>query len=90
MGLDKPVYRSGFITFDDYTTKLKMMDHPLYLFGLKLYDMPHAVEFFDADFSNTLVVRSDGFEDMSLRECCSWLNSALSGGGFKGADLMVG
>ena len=90
MGLDKPVYRSGFITFKDYETKLKMMDHPLYLFGLKLYDMPHAVEFFDADFSNTLVVMSALFEGMTLRECCGWLNSALSGSGFHGGELTVG
>ena len=90
MGLDQPIYRSGFITFDDYETKLKMMDHPLFLFGLKLYDMPGTVEFFDADFCNTLVVRSDLFEGQSLADCCRWLNGALSSNGYHGPELQVG
>ena len=77
LGLDKMVARSGFVHFDDYTPKLKMMDHPLFLFGLKLYDMPGAVEFFDADFCNTLVVRSDQFESKTLKEVAGMLNSYL-------------
>lgn len=74
LGLDRAVSRSGFLTFDSYVTKLKMMDHPLFLFGLKMHDMPGAVEFFDADFCNTLVIKSDLFENATLKECCSMLN----------------
>lgn len=66
LGLDKPVFRSGFIQFNDYLTKLKMMDEPLFLFGMKLHDMPGAVEFYDADFCNILVLKSDLFEGNSL------------------------
>lgn len=89
-GLDRPVARSGFIVFDDYVTKLKMMDHPLFLFGLKLYDMPGAVEFFDADFCNTLVIQSDVFDRVTLRECCQMLNQVLIRHGFMGELLQVG
>ena len=66
LGLDKMVARSGFILFEDYHTKLKMMNHPMFLFGMKLHDMSGAIEFFDADFCNTLVVRSAQFENHSL------------------------
>jgi hypothetical protein len=90
MGLDKTVSRSGFITFNDYLPKLKMMDHPLFLFGLKLYEMPQAVEFFDADFCNTLVVKSDLFESLSLKECCDILNQSLVQNGYLGSLLEVG
>ena len=90
MGLDKAVARSGFIIFDDYVTKLKMMDHPLFLFGLKLHEMPGAVEFFDADFCNTLVIKSDLFEQATLRQCCEMLNQMLLRNGFMGDLLEVG
>lgn len=82
MGLDKCISRSGFITFEDYLTKAKMMDHPLFLFGLKLHDMPGAVEFLDADFCNTLVIKSDIFEDVSLGKCCHMINQILLKNGF--------
>jgi hypothetical protein len=62
-GLDRAVSRQGFIYYKDYLTKLKMMDEPMFLFGLKLFDMPGAVEFYDADFCNTLVIKSIFFED---------------------------
>lgn len=74
LGLDRVIFRSGFMLLDDYHTKLRVMDHPMYLFGLKLYDMPNSVEFFDADFCNTLVIKSDLFEDATLQECCRMLN----------------
>ena len=67
MGLDKPVARSGCIVFEDYLTKLKMMDHCMFLFGLKLNEMPGTVEFYDADFCNTLVLKSDLFENATLK-----------------------
>lgn len=90
MGLDNAVLRSGFIIFDDYATKLKMMDHPLFLFGLKLHDMPGAVEFFDADFCNCLVIKSDSFEEATLKQCCEMLNQMLLRNGFMGDLLEVG
>lgn len=82
--------RSGFLTFNDYVTKLKMMDHPLFLFGLKLHDMPGAVEFFDADFCNTLVIKSDLFDKVTLKECCSMLNQILLRNSYTGDLLEVG
>lgn len=39
LGLDREVGRSGFLQFDSYLSKLKMMDHPLFLFGMKLHGM---------------------------------------------------
>lgn len=36
-GMDKAVGRSGFIKFKDYESKLKMMNTPLFLFGMKLH-----------------------------------------------------
>ena len=66
LGLDRQVTRSGFIQFDSYLSKLKMMDESLFLFGLKLHQMQGSVEFFDADFCNTLELKSDLFEDLSL------------------------
>jgi len=90
MGLDRIVSRMGLITFNDYKTKLRMMEHPLYLFGLKLYDMQGSVEFFDADFCNTLVVKSGQFENKSLWEVSGIINSYLLKNGFKGRLLEVG
>jgi hypothetical protein len=84
------VSRSGFVIFDDYLTKLKMMDHPLFLFGLKMHDMQGAVEFFDADFCNTLVIRSDLFENVTLKECCSMLNQVLLRNSYTSDLLEVG
>lgn len=89
-GLDEPVLRSGFLTFGDYQQKLRMMDHPLFLFGMKLYDMPEAVEFFDADFCNTLVVKSDQFENISLARVMQILNQYLNQNGFTGSQLTIG
>ena len=51
-----------------------MNDTPLFNFGLKLYDMPEAIEFFDADFCNTLVVRSDHFENLTLAQVAAMIN----------------
>jgi hypothetical protein len=90
LGLDREVARSGFITFDNYLTKLRMMDHPLFLFGLKLHGMQGAVEFFDADFCNTLVIKSDLFEGITLSRVCEMLNQVLVGGGFQRDNLQVG
>ena len=52
--MDKNIIRSGLVSFKDYTTKLRMLSHPMYLFGLKMHDQIDNVEFVDADFCNTL------------------------------------
>jgi hypothetical protein len=90
LGLDREVVRSGFLTFDSYLSKLRMMDHPLFLFGLKLHGMEGAVEFFDADFCNTLVIKSDFFDGVTLSRVCEMLNQVLVGAGFQRDNLQVG
>jgi hypothetical protein len=57
-GLDRQISRSGFIVFEDRISKLKMMQTPLFLFGMKLYRQEGHLEFFDADFCNTILVKS--------------------------------
>ena len=57
-GLDKQISRSGFIQFNSYEDKLKMMSTPLFLFGMKLFRQEGFIEFFDADFCNTITVES--------------------------------
>ena len=37
LGLDRQVSRSGFLVFEDRLSKLRMMQTPLFLFGMKLY-----------------------------------------------------
>ena len=48
------------------------------------------MEFFDADFCNTLIIRSEGLEEMNLNEACSVINECLIKGGFEGDLLQVG
>jgi hypothetical protein len=43
-----------------------MMQTPLFLFGMKLFRQNGHMEFFDADFCNTLIIRSEGLEEMNL------------------------
>jgi hypothetical protein len=90
MGLDKHVGRSGFLKFKDYQSKLKMMDTPLFLFGMKMQKQFGNIEFFDADFSNTILVSSMGFIDKTLRECCDMINASLKKSGFVSDELLVG
>ena len=52
--LKNAVSRNGFIRFGDYTSKLKMMDTALFLFGLKLHRQEENIKFYDADFLNTI------------------------------------
>ena len=56
LGLDRPVSRSGLLKFKTYEDKLKMMDTPLFLFGMKLHRHYYNIEFYDADFANTLLI----------------------------------
>ena len=37
LGLDKQILRSGFLVFEDRISKLKMMNTPLFHFGMKLF-----------------------------------------------------
>jgi len=67
-----------------------MMDTSLFLFGIKLHREPGSVEFFDADFSNTLDIKSIAFNELTLGECCKIINEALKVGGFSGKGLSVG
>ena len=66
LGLNNPVNRVGLLEFHDYDTKLKMMNDPMFLFGLKMHDMPGEVEFFDADLCNSLSVRAYMFKGLNL------------------------
>lgn len=67
--LEKPVARDGFLKFADYNSKLEMMDTALFLFGMKLHRQIGSVEFYDADFCNTLTITSPYFVDKTLADC---------------------
>ena len=90
LGLDKPVQRTGFLRFNSYESKLRMMDTALFLFGLKLHKQVGSVEFFDADFSNTIIVKTPYFIDKTLEDCNKIINETLRLGGFTGELLEVG
>ena len=66
-----------------------MMDTALYLFGLKLYRQQESIEFFDADFMNTIYVKSDEFQGKTLNACCNLINEFLSAHGYDGNLLKV-
>jgi adenine-specific DNA methylase len=74
LGLNRPILRSGFLKFKAYNEKIKMMDTPLFLFGMKIHRHQFNVEFFDADFANTLLIESQTFTDKTLGECCKIIN----------------
>ena len=75
------------MVFKDRESKLKMMNTPLFLFGMKLFRQEGHMEFFDADFCNTVLVRSEGFVDINLRDTCILINELLIKGGFEGELL---
>jgi len=77
LGLDRQVSRSGFIVFEDRVSKLKMMNSPLFLFGMKLFRQTGHMEFFDADFCNTVLVKSEALVDLTLRDVCNIINEML-------------
>ena len=58
LNFEETISKPGLIEFKNYTSKLRMMDTALFLFGLKLHRMEGHVRFFDADFLNTLEVGS--------------------------------
>lgn len=84
------MYRVGLFKFENYEDKVRMMNDPMFLFGLKLYDMPDEVEFFDADLCNSLMVSSEYFHGKTLGDCCQSLNHSLMRGGFQSQLLEVG
>jgi hypothetical protein len=57
LGLDREIQRCGFLVFEDRISKLKMMNTPLFLFGMKLFRQTGHLEFFDADFCNTIIIK---------------------------------
>lgn len=90
LGLEKPVIRTGFLHYNNYESKLRMMDTALFLFGMKLHRQIGSIEFYDADFSNTLIVKSAYFTDKTLADCKKVINEALRLSGFSGELLEVG
>ena len=88
--LDKELKKPLFIEFKDYASKLRMMDSPMFLFGLKLYQMEGHVQFYDADFLNTLTISSEVFIEKTLGEVCEIVNRALDQEGFPGGQFQVG
>lgn len=66
------------------------MDTSLFLFGMKLHRQVGSIEFFDADFSNTLIVKSQYFTDKTLEDCNKIINEVLRISGFTGELLEVG
>lgn len=66
------------------------MDTSLFLFGMKLHRQVGSIEFFDADFSNTLIVKSQYFTDKTLEDCNKIINEVLRISGFAGELLEVG
>jgi hypothetical protein len=89
-GLENQIQRTGFIVFDDYLSKLKMMNSPLFLFGMKLYRQQGHLEFFDADFCNTIMVQCPSFTGLTLGECCEIVNEHLRRNGFNNEGVKVG
>ena len=83
-GLDKQISRSGFLVFEDRISKLRMMNTPLFLFGMKLYRQIGTMEFFDAEFCNTIMLKTDAVVDMSLKDACHIVNEVLTKAGFEG------
>lgn len=67
-----------------------MMDTALFLFGMKLYRQDKSIEFYDADFANTISVSSPMFNQRTLYDCMQIINEALTLTGFTGELLEVG
>jgi hypothetical protein len=88
--LERPIKRDAFIKFKSYESKLEMMDTALFLFGMKLHNQQGSIEFYDADFCNTLTISSPYFVDKSLADCQKVINESLRLSGFSGSLLQVG
>ena len=48
------------------------------------------MEFFDAEFCNTIMLKTDAVVDMSLKDACHIVNEVLTKAGFEGQLLKVG
>jgi hypothetical protein len=90
IGLENQIFRSGFLVFEDRISKLKMMNSPLFLFGMKLFRQTGHMEFFDSEFCTTVLISSDIFSNITLRESCSIINEMLLKTGFEGDLLKIG
>lgn len=66
------------------------MDTALFLFGMKLHSQIGSIEFYDADFANTIQVSSSNFTDKSLLDCQKIINETLRLSGFSGELLEIG
>lgn len=66
-----------------------MMDTALYLFGMKLYRQKDCIEFFDADFMNTIYIKSEDFNGKTLQACCNFINEYLFARGAQETQFKV-
>ena len=57
---------------------------------MKLFRQTGHLEFFDADFCNTIIIKQDDFVDLTLREVCGIINEMLQKTGFDGDLLKIG
>lgn len=71
--------KRGLVKFKNYEDKLKFMDTALFLFGMKLHRMNGNVNFYDADFANTLTIKCPLFDNQTLEHCCDLVNHLLRG-----------
>jgi len=90
LGLEKAVRCQGFVRFENYQRKLEFLKTPLAFFGMKLYNQVGNVEFLDADFGNSLTVKSPWFTDKTLKECEDIINEILHGQQYPYKGLTLG
>ena len=64
--LEDKILKRGLLKFNKYEDKLKFMDTALFLFGMKLHRMSENINFYDADFANTLQIRCALFDNKTL------------------------
>jgi hypothetical protein len=76
--LTEGITLDGLVKYETYTDKLAMMDTPLFKLDMKLYKQQGNITFFDADFANVLMVRSQFFEEKTFRDACNVINHTLS------------
>lgn len=77
--LENTILKRGLLKFNKYEDKLKFMDTALFLFGMKLHRMSENINFFDADFANTLQIKCALFDNKTLENCCDLINHLLKG-----------
>lgn len=70
-----------------YEAKLNFLLSPGFQFGIKFYDQQYHIQFSDADFANTLSVSSKEFDNRTLSDVCSIINTTLTSSGFSGEGI---